>query len=391
MAFGIYIHIPYCEHRCSYCDFTTFAASKLMPISDYVDLLIKEIEQRSEGVKTKKLDTIYFGGGTPSLLEPRHILTLFTALAKHGFMFDEKTEITLEMNPSSAEKNKIDSFIDLGINRFSVGAQSFNKKHLNTCERIHTRDETIKTLEYLSQINFNYSLDILYGLPYQTLSEVLSDLEIATSFSPNHISSYLLTIPDSHKLNIGRPHEELQVEMFNSVIDELKSSGHEQYELSNFSKSGMESRHNSLYWSDQSYWGLGLSAHSYEVDAQSFDSNYEYGCRYWNPQSFKSYQEQLEGNNTFNTPYDSLPKEQKEYLSKFESLTDFCHMHLRTRKGIPYTKLKAKFPNDHRGVVSRLKSLQTEGLIVEDSQYWALSHKGQILSNQVFESLLFKI
>lgn len=390
MRFGIYIHIPYCEHRCSYCDFTTFAAHQLMPIDEYVQFLIKEIYQRAVQLPRYSIDSLYFGGGTPSLLSPENILSIKTALANVGVEISNETEWTMEMNPSSAETKKIEAFIDLGVNRFSVGAQSFHQQHLKTCERIHSREETLQTLDFLKSKKVNFSLDLLYGLPRQTLSEVLSDIELALMFQPKHISAYLLTIPQHHKLNAHRPSDDRQLEMMDAVINHLHNHGYPQYEISNFSRPGFQSQHNLLYWTNQSYWGLGLSAHSYFSPTSTVITEAPQGLRFWNSAHFKDYLSSLTGPK-WSTPYDQLPMEQKEFLKENEALTDFCHMHLRQNNGLNVTALQQHFPSWKSTFDKQMAGLaQSKHIQLNaDGESWQLTPKGRHLLNYVLRELTF--
>ena len=263
MAFGVYIHIPYCRQICPYCDFTKYEIGKIMPPEDYVQRLTREIRVRAVDVPERKLDTVYFGGGTPSLFEPELILAILDELAKAGFQRATHTEISLEIDPATADESRLEKYLEIGINRFSVGAQTFNERLLKIAGRKHSADDTVRLLSLLKRRQVNYSFDLLFALPTQTLEELRADVATAMNFSPSHLSAYCLTVPETHPMAIGRAPEDEQVKMFELIESELAKSGIYRYEISNFARPGFESKHNQLYWNDQPYWGLGTGAHSY--------------------------------------------------------------------------------------------------------------------------------
>lgn len=378
MASGIYVHIPYCLQRCPYCDFATYKFDETVPVDNYLKSLFLEIQTRASEVPFRDLDTIYFGGGTPSLLEPNQLSSIISQITSQGFKILPDAEITIEINPGTISDNKIKDLVSIGINRFSVGAQTLSDRLLKLIGRKHNANDTLETLRQLKTANVNYSVDVLFALPTQTLNDLSLDLETILLFSPPHISPYYLTIPTGHPLQVNRPSENIELEMFELMRTKLISRGYEQYEISNFSLPGKHSRHNNLYWQDDSYWGIGLSAHSY------FNSP-EWGMRFWNPKTMESYLDQV-------TKYriTTLPIDQLEKLSKTESLTDFCHTFLRTLGGIPKGAVRRKFGETCESLVaSRLANLLPSGLVEETNSHWQLSPNGRLLSNQVFSHILF--
>ncbi len=208
MAFGIYIHIPHCLQICPYCDFTKYELGKILPPQEYVGLLIQEIRTRARDIGTRAVDTFYLGGGTPSLLEPDLILALLGELANHGFRFKPAAEFTIEVNPGTIDKAKLNAFLALGANRFSVGAQTFQPRLLKLAGRKHSVAETEATLALLRGARAGFSLDLLFALPSQTLAEVRADIERALTFDPSHLSTYYLTVPDQHPIAKGRAGDE---------------------------------------------------------------------------------------------------------------------------------------------------------------------------------------
>ncbi len=385
MAFGVYIHIPYCIQRCTYCDFATYERGKILPPEQYVDLVFSEIEQKHSYFSATKLDTLYFGGGTPSLLDASLIISLIKKLEKHGFVIGPDSEVTIEINPATVSEDKLKAYLDNGINRFSVGAQTFDDRLLKMVKREHSAEQTRTTLKLLQKYNLNYSFDILFALPSQTLEGLKNDVEIALGFEAKHLSPYCLTVPDGHPLSKGRPLEDDQVAMFDYIQDRLESSGFKQYEISNFAIPGFESRHNLLYWTDQPWWGLGLSAHSYSKSSQ-------WGTRFWNVNNINEYEKQIRafGGQSFSSAESQLPADQFESLQRHQALTDFSHTSLRIMNGLSVKELEMKFSEEISAlVIQRLEDLAKRHLVVQETGHWRLTKQGIVLSNLVFEKLLF--
>ncbi len=385
MAFGIYVHIPYCIQRCTYCDFATYEQSKIMPPADYLQILFEEIRQKHAYYPPQSLSTLYFGGGTPSLIEASHIVAIIDELAKYGFTTGRETEITIEINPATVSKEKLKIYLDRGINRFSVGAQTFDDRLLKMVHREHNSKQTLETLDLLRAHNLNFSFDILFALPTQSLEAVERDVEIAMQQGATHISPYCLTVPEGHPLAKGRAVDDEQVHMFESIARGLKKKGFEQYEISNFALPGLESKHNLLYWTDEPYWGLGLSAHSYSKHSK-------WGTRYWNVNSIKDYPQQIlsQKGQRFLSPESQLPADQFESLEMHQALTDFCHTSFRLMRGLSESLLKQKFPSFVvEKVFALLRPLAERNLIEQQEQRWFLTQAGLVLSNQVFRELTF--
>ncbi|MCB0389714.1 MAG: radical SAM family heme chaperone HemW [Bdellovibrionales bacterium] len=384
MKFGVYVHIPYCIQRCHYCDFTTFEQNSIMPPEDYLELLLQEITQRSTQISPKELTSIYFGGGTPSLFPIDYIHKIIEKLELSGLFKTKNTEITIEINPTTINTQKVKQYLDIGINRFSVGAQTFSDPLLKTCGREHNSQQTLDTLDILADLNTNFSLDILYALPLQGMEQLEIDIQTALQFKPKHISAYCLTIPSGHPMNKGRPKEGLQVEMLERITQRLNQNGLFQYEISNFARPHMESKHNLLYWEDQSYWGIGLSAHSSL-------STWEKGLRFWNPKDFKTYKKQVEAPTVATYyPHQYLPDSQFEELKTWEALTDFCHISLRLNKGLSKDALRYRFGHEAESLVAeRLQKVIKSNQVNESPSHWFLTNEGRKISNKVFFELTF--
>ena len=384
MAFGVYIHIPYCLQICSYCDFTKYEFGKIMPPERYVELLAQEISLRvgqnsldeTIPIPSREISTLYFGGGTPSLFEAPLILAILKELEKAGFTLSRDVEFTIEIDPATVDQAKLDSYLKIGANRFSVGAQTFNERLLKIVGRKHTSTDTVDILSLLKRNKVNYSFDLLFALPTQTLAELKADVATALTFGPSHLSAYCLTVPESHPLSLGRAPDEEQVEMFHLIEGTLAEAGIIRYEISNFAKPGRESRHNSLYWNDEPYWGLGTGAHSY------FKTG-DWGRRFWNAPSIRLYEKQILSRSV-------MPPEQLELLQKHQALTDFCHTSLRLTRGLDKNALRLKFGDATLVKVAAIfGGLLKRGLVKETPAGWALSAQGQLIANSVFESLTF--
>jgi oxygen-independent coproporphyrinogen-3 oxidase len=392
MAFGIYIHIPYCIQRCTYCDFATYEQSKIMPPDQYLELLFEEIRQKQNYYKPQQLDTLYFGGGTPSLIPAHLIVAIIKELARVGFTTGPETEVTIEINPATVSEEKLKIYLDHGINRFSVGAQSFDDRLLKMVHREHSAKQTFETLDLLRKYNLNFSFDILFALPTQTLEGLKNDVRIAVELGSKHISPYCLTVPDGHPLSKGRAVEEEQVDMFDFITEELGQHGFQQYEISNFALPGFESRHNLLYWTDQPYWSLGLSAHSYLPRNTANPDKNKWGTRYWNVNSIGEYKNQIlsQKGQQFADPTLQLPAEQFEILEMHQTLTDFCHTSMRLMQGLDEKQLQEKFPAGvSYAVGSIMNKLISSNWVKFDGTHWQLTNQGLVLSNKVFQELTF--
>lgn len=376
--FGLYIHIPYCIQRCHYCDFTTFEQSKLPPPAEYTKALCNEIKQQLRLVPYKKIDTIYFGGGTPSLLEVSLVKQILQSIKDTGLDWNPEIEITIEINPATIRQDKLKSYLEMGINRFSVGAQTFNDRLLKICGREHSANDTRKTLDLLQKYQVNYSFDLLFALPNQSIDELNEDLKEVSSYSPNHLSAYCLTLPKGHSMDKNRPTEDIQYEMFKTIEDSLLKSQIYKYEISNFSKKECESKHNLIYWTNQAYLGVGLSSHSYLP---------QQNLRFWNEKKIENY---IQRNNTLKNSHQIYNDSRFEKLAEHERLTDFCHTALRLKKGLSISKARKEFKsNNFKCLENRIFNLKQLGLIEENRESWKLLPKGEILSNQVFLELTF--
>ncbi len=380
--FGAYVHIPFCIQRCHYCDFATYSKDQIQANDEYVDHVCREIRLRRPLFSERYLDTLYFGGGTPSLLTPEQLNQIVQAFRAEGLTIDPNTEVTIEVNPATLDAEKCEQFKEIGINRISIGCQSFNDQYLQACNREHTADQTRETIRLVKKHFDNFSLDLLFSLPQQELKQLAADLKEVVDFAPPHVSAYCLTLPSHHPMNQGRCSEDEQIEMFELVIAGLRSIGLERYELSNFSSPGFHSKHNNLYWTDQNYWGLGLSAHSFRKTA---DASY----RFWNTKSYSAYMQQMDRLEEAKSIETSFASSQWERLGLHEAMTDFCHTHLRLAQGLNQQSVRHKFGDwAPKLVQDKLQDSQKKGLILPTPLGFRLTERGFLLSNLVFSDLL---
>ncbi len=382
MALAVYVHIPYCFKRCRFCDFTVVVqAQKPPPPSAYIQWVKQEITHRHTGLKERTLSSVYFGGGTPSFIKASLLSEVVLHLKKY-FTFLPDVEITVEVNPGTLTESSLRIYQEAGINRFSIGVQTFREDLLKLFNRGHTALDTHKTLKLLSQNKVVFSCDLLFALNHQSTGDLKKDLSTVLDFQPQHISTYYMNLGTHHPLQKNRPSEKIQAQMFNLIYTSLTQKGFVKYEISNFALPGFQSRHNKSYWLNKPYWGLGVSAHSFlKIKGQN--------VRFWNPKRLSLYQEQVKLlGEPF--PFSPLPEGQKEFLKEHEALTDFCYTALRTRWGIDIKKLKTRFKaSSVHKVLNCLQGLYKKGYLTKTGSVWILKPECHVLSEEVFRSITF--
>lgn len=365
MVAGVYLHIPFCKSRCSYCDFATDVWRNNDAVERYVDAICEEIPG-STGEGSTKVDTVYFGGGTPSLLTPKQVERILDQVTAY-FDIDSRSEITMEMNPATVTAETLAGYRDLGVNRASFGVQTFNERDLKLLARGHDADDARKTFRLLRDAGFtNVSFDLITGLPGQTLDDWQRNLDEAVAMQPEHLSLYLLEIhegtPLTKQLRSGRrplPDEELAAEMYELMIDTLAEAGYEQYEISNFAKPGFESRHNTKYWTLEPVFGYGVSAHSFD----GFQ-------RYANERDTAKYVERIEG-----------PGGAEVFRERIDKASEFAFLGLRLNKGLDIEDYRARFRVDLK---DKIDNIQDNGLVEIVEGRLKLTRKGMLFSNEVF-------
>jgi putative oxygen-independent coproporphyrinogen III oxidase len=263
-SLALYVHMPWCVRKCPYCDFNSHQLKSAQPDASYIDALLRDFDTESPRLAGRRIDTVFFGGGTPSLFSPEEFARLLTAL-KERIAFADDAEITLEANPGTIERGRFAGYAQAGINRVSLGAQSFDARALNVLGRIHSADDTHRAVEELRAAKLdNFNLDLMYALPQQTPEEALEDVRIACSLGPQHISYYQLTLEPGtvfHARPPSLPDEDAAWDMQTAGQKLLAEAGYAQYEVSAYAKEGKRCRHNLNYWLFGDYLGLGAGAH----------------------------------------------------------------------------------------------------------------------------------
>lgn len=367
---GIYIHIPFCISKCSYCDFASVPLNDTVGI--YISFLLRELEMRAHLLNDHNVDTIFIGGGTPSAIESEHIGNILKTINSR-FSVARGAEITLEVNPGTLDEHKAESYKSFGINRISMGIQSFDDRLLRVLGRIHTGEDAINTLMILKAAGFNnINGDFIFGQPNQTLESFLHDLKTASELGLSHISMYGLIVEDGTLMRkwldggiVKLPEEDVEREMYHQGIKQLSMEKYHQYEISNLSKEGMECRHNIGYWRLKPYIGAGLSAHS-NIGSK----------RFWNTSSFTEYFGKIEKCET--------PEEDEEDLDPETRVSEYIILGLRMNEGVNFVEFKNRFGFDARikfkTVIDKHKN---GGLLSESQTHLKLTQRGMDLSNIV--------
>ena len=330
---GIYIHIPFCKTKCIYCDFYS-VTKRDDSIENFVDCMVKEIRLNETRLKNTTYDTIFFGGGTPSVLTENQLGKILNALYEF-YTIDEDAEVTLECNPGEITFEKLSHFRKIGINRLSIGFQSFSEKNLKFLGRLHSSEQSISTFNHARKAGFdNINIDLIYDIPKQKLKEWKNDLFLGTSLEPEHISAYSLTVEKNTALHsmvknktVIMPSEEVDKKMFLSTINYLEQKNYIHYEISNFSKKNKKCKHNLHYWRLEPYLAFGPGAHGFDGIK-----------RWWNKKSIDYYLNKLENN--------ELPIESEEILSPKDAFNETIMNGLRLIEGAKIKKLNSYLDMD---------------------------------------------
>ncbi|UCG26237.1 MAG: radical SAM family heme chaperone HemW [Chloroflexota bacterium] len=378
-ALGLYLHIPFCRHRCAYCDFNTYSTVGELT-GDYVDALLEEVREVA-GDSRRPASTVYFGGGTPSLL-PAESVRLLVDKVKGSFELDGKAEITLEANPETLSLEYLSAVRRAGVNRLSLGAQSANAAELALLEREHDFETVVRAVEDARAAGFeNINLDLIYGLPGQSLASWERSLSAVLVRKPNHLSLYCLTIepgtPMNRWLASGRfaaPDPDLAAEQYELASKTLKREGFQHYEISNWSHPGLACQHNLIYWRNGAYLGLGAGAHGHAA-----------GYRYSVVRQPRVYIRRMRSSDPGRFPWSAALAE-KRLLSRSDRMADTIITQLRLlNEGINLDAFNEQFGLDlfsaYPGVAEQLIDW---GLLQQSAGRLLLSERGQFLSNQVF-------
>lgn len=382
---GIYIHIPFCKQKCYYCDFVSFS-NKEEYIEKYVETVKREID--SYDLSNYNITTIYIGGGTPSRIPSEKIQEILEKIKqkipKNQTRWED-IEITIELNPGTVDEEKIKKYKEIGINRLSIGLQSTNNKLLKEIGRIHTFEDFKNTYNLVKKVGFeNINVDLMIGLPNQTISDVKESLNEIIKLNPTHVSVYSLIVEENTKMEqlinskeLQLPDEELERQMYWYVKNILELNGYNHYEISNFAKKGKESKHNLNCWEQKEYIGLGLAAYSYLNGVRYGNtSNIE---EYINVQDFFNRSELEESGIRIVDEVQTLEDKRKEYML----------LGLRKIEGVSIQKFKEKFVENPIFLFRKeLEKLVNEELIAIDGDFIRLTNKGLDLANIVWEEFV---
>jgi oxygen-independent coproporphyrinogen-3 oxidase len=378
VSFSLYVHIPWCQSKCPYCDFNSHAASS-WPEADYTRALISELEHRvgAAPYAGERLKTIFFGGGTPSLFDPKSIGEIIDA-ANRLCGIEADAEITLEANPGTVDAAKLSGMRAAGVNRISFGAQSFNPATLKFLGRIHSADETRAAAKMAHRAGFErLNLDLIFAVPGQTVADVLFDIESVAALEPDHISAYNLTFEEGTAfftdLKRGRikqlPNDE-QAAMYQTVREEIPRRGYPMYEISNYAAPGHEARHNLTYWRGETYLGIGAGAHSFaHVDAG--------GRRWWNEKLPARYVAAIEER--------SLAEAGAETIDEATAQSEYVFLNLRLREGFALADFHARFNRHFECIFGSVATpLLNDGLLTLERGRIFLTDRGLEMADSVF-------
>ena len=372
---GLYVHIPFCLSKCAYCDFCSFSTKDESLIDGYVNALCNEIySYREKGIS---VDTVFFGGGTPSLLSPDSFKKIVNSI---NFTFDlsELSEFTVEVNPKTLSRDKLLQYISCGVNRISIGMQSIHENELKKIGRIHNYSDFLNTYKLCRELGIsNINVDIMYGIPDQTVESFKSTLEQIVSLKPEHLSVYSLIVepgtPLSENINaLDIPDDDCVFDMYQACCSLLSSKGYEHYEISNFALPTFDCKHNLKYWNTDEYIGVGLSAHSY------FDD-----CRFSNTATKDDERlliDYIKGQFTHTD---------RTVIDINDAIYEYVMLRLRLKNGIVLSSFKEKFGFDFlSGREDKIKRFANLGLAALTKDVFSLTEQGLFLSNAILVELL---
>lgn len=371
---GIYIHIPFCKSKCYYCDFVSYT-DQCGQVENYIQEVVNEIEQYD--ISNYDVTTIYIGGGTPSFIHEKYIQQLLQKLKvklKDNETNFDKIEITIEINPGTITREKLEQYKKSGINRISIGLQSTNDALLKQIGRIHNYQEFLEAYQLVKETGFeNINIDVMIGLPNQTIQDIKKTLTEIKKLNPNHVSVYSLIVEENTKMEkwihageLQLPDEELERQMYWYVKNTLELNGYRHYEISNFAKEGKESKHNSNCWEQKEYIGLGVAAHSYLNGVRYANASFTEAGE-WDFTNKKILEKQ------------SLEEQKKEYML----------LGLRKLEGVSIQKFKEKFVDNPIFLFrEEIEKLVKQDLLVVDGDWIRLTNKGIDLANLVWEEFI---
>ncbi|MFS0727497.1 radical SAM family heme chaperone HemW [Paenibacillus sp. 1P07SE] len=375
---GVYIHIPFCTNKCHYCDFNSFVL-KGQPVDDYLEALEREMAETCNVMQPELIDTVFVGGGTPTVLNPAQMTTFLEAVRRH-FPLSEQVEFSMEANPGTTDPDKLHAMREGGVNRISFGVQSFDNALLERIGRIHDVDDVYRSIDNARAAGFdNLSIDLMFGLPGQTVATLQDSVARALLLDLPHYSLYGLKVEENtlfHRMyernELPLPEEEEELEMYLYIMEELKRAGRRQYEISNFARPGYESRHNTIYWRNEPYYGLGAGAHGYAGR-----------LRHVNIKGVQPY---------IDATRKGLPRLESGKVSEAEAMEDFMMVGLRLLEGVSSADFTRQFPG--RSIEGQfgdiLMRLHDDGLLetTDGGARYRLTEQGVLLGNEVFGAFI---
>ncbi|PFH86278.1 radical SAM family heme chaperone HemW [Bacillus sp. AFS088145] len=377
MASSVYIHIPFCQQICYYCDFNKFMMDR-QPVDQYLDYLEKEIVESLKRNPISDLKTVFVGGGTPTALTLPQTERLIEIINKQIIKGKKEIEMTFESNPNEISKEKLQILKDGGVNRISFGAQTFDEGLLKKIGRTHSPNEIEEAIQTAKEVGIdNINLDLMYALPGQTMEQFVDSLDKAMKLPIQHISAYSLIIEPKTvfyiEMNRGKlkpAPEEDEAAMYDFLMNYLEKKGFHQYEISNFEKNGLESKHNLVYWKNEEYFGFGAGAHGYIN-----------GIRYSNAGPLKKYFQLIDDT--------GVPIVHEHTVTKQEIMEEEMFLGLRKMKGVSEKKFQEKFGSNFNEVFPNvIEKLMKDGLVEMNGVFLRLTHKGKLLGNEVFQAFL---
>ncbi|MET3196164.1 radical SAM family heme chaperone HemW [Bacillus sp. OAE603] len=377
MVSSVYIHIPFCQQICYYCDFNKFMMDR-QPVDQYLDYLEKEIVESIKRTPITNLKTVFVGGGTPTALDLEQTQKLIDMINRHIIKGQTGVEMTFESNPNEISKEKLQILKDGGVNRISFGAQTFDEGLLKKIGRTHSPNEIEEAIQTAKEVGIdNINLDLMYALPGQTMEQFVDSLDKAMELPIQHISAYSLIIEPKTvfyiEMNRGKlkpAPEEDEAAMYDFLMKYLNEKGFHQYEISNFEKNGLESKHNLVYWNNDEYFGFGAGAHGYVN-----------GVRYSNAGPLKKYFQLIDEN--------GVPVIHEHTVTKQEKMEEEMFLGLRKMKGVSEVEFSAKYGATFNEIFPNvIEKLSKDGLVEYKDDYLRLTHKGKLLGNEVFQEFL---
>lgn len=371
---GIYVHIPFCKSKCDYCDFYSLSGQEVL-MDRYQKALISHIKSTLPFLKGRPVDSIYFGGGTPSYYGEKRLREILTLLQR-GLSVTRQAEITVECNPDSVDWRSMARLRRAGVNRISLGMQSADPQQLRCIHRIHTPRQVVQAVDEIRKAKIeNLSLDLIYGLPEQTMANWEDTLATAIALAPEHISCYGLKVEENTPLfrqvaeGLSLPDGDCQADLYLRAVEVLRGAGYHQYEISNFAKPGKESRHNMKYWLGREYVGFGPGAHSYFR-----------GKRY-------AYAKDLDGYIASMSAREELLEEQQT-ITAAEQAREYLLLRMRTRRGIEEWEYRRKFGLNFEPISRRLEFFERHHWVEQAEHRWHFTPEGFLLSNTLILDLL---